>query len=161
MLVPATKSPRKWWISQSWQKSQVQDPIPSTHLSQCSHCSWSKSYVLSVLQKSAHQCVQRTVIRQIQLGSNYQSRAGSSCLIKHLVSEPSACFRGGRELAEGSGPCVQGFLTRWEDRDVGSMPLFGISVPVGILVFFYNIERLFVNIKTLRTLTFNVEKRVF
>lgn len=96
--------------------------------------------VLSILQKSAHQCVQRTVISQIQLGSNYQSGAGSSCLIKLLVSESNACFRGGGELAEGSGPCVQGIQTCWEDRDVGSMPLFGISVSVGILVFFYNTE---------------------
>lgn len=77
---------------------------------------------------------------------------------KAPVSESNACFRGGGELAEGSGPCMQGIQTRWEDRDEGSMPLFGISVSVGILLFFYNIEHLFVNIKTLRTLTFNIGK---
>lgn len=52
---------------------------------------------------------------------------------------------------------LAGKTEMWE----ACMPLFGISVSVGILLFFYNIERLFVNIKTLRTLTFNVEKRVF
>lgn len=57
--------------------------------------------------------------------------------------------RAGRGLL----PLWQRIQADWEDRDAGSMPLFGISVSVGIPVFFYNIEYLFVNTKTLRTLT--------
>lgn len=45
--------------------------------------------------------------------------------------------------------------------DAGSMPLFGISVSVGIPVFFDSMEHLFVNTKTLRTLTFKVEECIF
>lgn len=63
-----------------------------------------------------------------------------------------------RELAPASAQRIQ---ADWEDRDAGSMPLFGISVSVGIPAFFYNIEYLFVNTKTLRTLTFRVGERIF